>query len=405
MYFSEIKKLDKQYIANTYKRAEVDAAEGAGARCKDAAGREYVDFSSGIGVNSMGFVNGQWVAAVKKQLDLLGHFSNLYYTQPQVALAKALCERSGMKRVFFANSGAEANECAIKTARKYGADQYGAARHEIVTLENSFHGRTIATLAATGQDVFHKNFGPFPTGFAYAKANDIADLTAKISDKTCAVMLECIQGEGGVVPLEAAFVAEVARLCAQRDILLIVDEVQTGIGRTGKFLCGEYFGLKPDIVTLAKGLGGGLPIGAALFGEKTKDTLGFGDHATTFGGNPIICAGALEIVNAVDGKLLDSVIEKGGYITERLLQMRGVTSVSGKGLMLGIEIAETVTAAEVVEECIKSGLILLTAKHKLRMLPPLNITWAELDAGLDILEKTLANLLDRPIDTDNHKPE
>lgn len=398
MYFSELKKLDKQYIANTYRRNELDVEKGAGSLCNDAAGHEFVDFSSGIGVNSMGFVNEKWVAAVKNQLDKLGHMSNLYYTQPQVALAKALCERTGMKRVFFANSGAEANEGAIKTARKYGADKYGSQRCEIITLENSFHGRTIATLAATGQDVFHKSFGPFPEGFVYTKANDTADLKSKVSDKTCAIMIECIQGEGGVIPLDAGFIAAVQKLCAENDILLITDEVQTGVGRTGKFLCGQYFGLKPDIVTLAKGLGGGLPIGAVLFGEKTKDTLGLGDHATTFGGNPVICAGALEIVNAIDGKLLDSVIEKGHYIEEKLLGMRGVESVTGKGLMLGIETNKSLTPAEILAECAKNGLIILTAKQKLRMLPPLNIKHTEIDRGLSILEQTLAEMLDRPME-------
>lgn len=402
MYFSEIKKLDKQYIAGTYRRNEIDVEKGKNSVCSNAAGHEFIDFSSGIGVNCMGFASDKWLEAVKNQLDLLAHMSNLYYTQPQVALAKAICERTGMKRVFFANSGAEANEGAIKTARKYGTDKYGKDRCEIITLENSFHGRTIATLAATGQDAFHKSFGPFPDGFVYAKANDIADLTAKVSDKICAIMIECIQGEGGVIPLDEDFVAAVAKICAEKDILLITDEVQTGVGRTGKFLCGEYFGLKPDIVTLAKGLGGGLPIGAVLFGEKTRDVLGFGDHATTFGGNPVVCAGAVEILNAIDGKLLDAVTEKGQYITERLYKMRGVKSVAGKGLMLGVEIDESITSAEVLEECIKNGLILLTAKHKLRMLPPLNIKHSEIDRGLGILEKALADVLDRPRDEENN---
>lgn len=395
MLLSEIKKLDRQYIANTYRRNDLDIEKGAGSVCSDHAGHEYVDFSSGIGVNSFGFVNGSWVEAVKNQLDMLGHMSNLYYTTPQVALAKALCERTGMRRVFFANSGAEANEGAIKAARKYGADKYGETRNEIITLENSFHGRTIATLAATGQDVFHKSFGPFPAGFVYAKANDIADLTAKVTENTCAVMIECIQGEGGVVPLEAEFIAGIRQICEEKDILLVVDEVQTGTGRTGKFLCGDYFGLKPDIVTLAKGLGGGLPIGAVLFGDKTKDTLGPGDHGSTFGGNPVVCAGALEIVRSIDGKFLDGIIEKGYYIEDRLEAMRGVKSITGRGLMLGIEVDAALNAGEVVAECMRSGLILLTAKHKLRMLPPLNIKMPEIDRGLDILGEVLEKMLAR----------
>lgn len=398
MFFSEIQKLDRQYIAHTYNRAALDVDRGSGAVCNDVGGHEYVDFSSGIGVNCFGFTNAKWVDAVKEQLDKLGHVSNLYYTQPQVALAKALCERTGMERVFFANSGAEANECAIKTARKYGSDKYGSKRCEIITLENSFHGRTIATLAATGQDVFHKNFGPFPAGFVYAKANDSAALQDKLTENTCAIMIECIQGEGGVVPLAPEFIAAIQKICAEKDILLIVDEVQTGVGRTGKFLCGDYFGLKPDIVTLAKGLGGGLPIGAALFGDKTKDTLGLGDHATTFGGNPVICAGAVAVVSSIDGKFLDEVVEKGHYIEEKLLSMRGVKSVSGRGLMLGVEIDGELAPAEVVAECIKKGLILLTAKHKLRLLPPLTIKLPELDHGLQILEQTICELLDRPLE-------
>lgn len=400
MFLSEIQKLDKQYVANTYRRSELDIEKGKGSVCTDHTGREYVDFSSGIGVNNLGLVNAGWAEAVKKQVDMLAHMSNLYYTTPQVSLAKALCERTGMRRVFFANSGAEANEGAIKTARKYGADKYGAARCEIITLENSFHGRTIATLAATGQDSFHINFGPFPMGFIYAKANDIADLSAKVSESTCAIMLECIQGEGGVVPLEAEFIAGVQKICAEKDILLVVDEVQTGVGRTGKFLCGEYFGLKPDIITLAKGLGGGLPIGAVLFGEKTKYTLGPGDHGSTFGGNPVVCAGALEVLKAIDGKLLDEVIEKGFYIEDRLANIRGIKSITGKGLMLGVEVDTAITSGDIVAQCAKSGLILLTAKHKLRFLPPLNIKKSEIDRGLDILENVLGSMLDAAAKTE-----
>ncbi len=402
MFFSDIKKLDNQYIANTYKRQELDVEAGKGCVCSDIAKHEYIDFSAGIGVNCLGFANAKWIEAVKEQLDKLGHMSNLYYTQPQVALAKILCEHTGMARVFFGNSGAEANEGAIKTARKYSSDKYSANRFEIITLTNSFHGRTIATLAATGQDAFHKNFGPFPDGFVYANANDLSDVSAKVTENTCAIMLECIQGEGGVVPLTSEFLEGIQKICDEKDILLIVDEVQTGVGRTGKFLCSQYFDIKPDIVTLAKGLGGGLPIGAVLFGEKTKNTLGFGDHGSTFGGNPVICAGAVEVLNSLDGKMLDNIVEKGQYIAEKLLTMRGVKSVSGMGLMLGIEVEEPLASSEIVTECIKKGLILLTAKHKLRLLPPLNIKLAEIDRGLEILAQVLSEDLDRPRPTDEN---
>ena len=392
MYLSEIKKLDQEYIAHTYKRTDLGLESGAGAVCSDVSGRELIDFSSGIGVNSLGFSNPAWVEAVKHQIDTLPHISNLYYTTPMVELAKALCERTGMSRVFFANSGAEANEGAIKAARKYGSDKYGPDHNEIITLVNSFHGRTIATLAATGQDVFHKNFGPFPACFVYAEANNLADLTAKVTGKTCAIMVECIQGEGGVVPLEESFLAGIAKICAEKDILLVVDEIQTGVGRTGKFVSYSHFGLKPDIVTLAKGLGGGLPIGAVLFGEKTKDTLGPGDHGSTFGGNLVVCAGAKVILDSIDGKFLDDVTEKGAYLSGKLAAMDGVTVVTGKGLMLGASLEEGLTSGEVATACAKEGLIVLTAKEKVRFLPPLTITKAEIDRGLAILARVLTEL-------------
>ena len=389
MLLSEMKKLYGQYIAGTYARTDLGVASGQNAALRDVQEQELVDFSSGIGVNSLGFCSPQWVSAVTEQVQTLAHISNLYYTEPQARLAKALCERTGMQKVFFANSGAEANEGAIKTARKYGSDHYSHSRCEIITLRNSFHGRTIATLAATGQDVFHKNFGPFPAGFLYAEPNDIADLKAKVSANTCAIMLECIQGEGGVLPLDESYVKAIQALCKEQDILLIADEVQTGVGRTGKFLCGEYFGLTPDIVTLAKGLGGGLPIGAVLFGEKTKNTLAAGDHGSTFGGNPVVCAGALAVLEAMDGRFLDAVAEKGAYITEKVKTMSGVLGVTGRGMMLGIALEEGLVSAELAKECVANGLVILTAKQKLRMLPPLTITYGELDKGLAILEKVL----------------
>lgn len=389
MYLSELKKLDKRFVANTYARYELDVATGAGADAADGEGRHYIDFSSGIGVNSLGFSNPDWVAAVKRQIDTLTHTSNLFYTEPQMRLAKLLCERTGMKRVFFGNSGAEANEGAIKAARKYGSDKYGSQRCEIITLENSFHGRTIATLAATGQDVFHKNFGPFPAGFVYAKVNDIADLQGKVSENTCAIMIEVVQGEGGVVALDKSFTDAIATICAERDILLICDEVQSGVGRTGRFMGYMHYGLKPDIVTLAKGLGGGLPIGAVLFGEKTKETLGLSDHGSTFGGNPVVCAGAAEVVTAIDGKFLDMVAEKGAYLAEKLAALELVTGISGKGMMLGASLEAGLVSGDVVKAAIKKGLILLTAKAKVRLLPPLTISYEEMDKGLAILQEVL----------------
>lgn len=390
MDFQELKELDKTYIANTYGRQDVFAGAGRGSGFRGAEGRQYIDFSSGIGVNSLGWRNPAWVEAVKAQIDTMGHTSNYYYTVPMIELARALCQRTGMKRVFFGNSGAEANEGVIKTARKYGSDHYGPHRHQIITLENSFHGRTIATLAATGQEVFHKNFGPFPEGFLHARPNDFDDLYSKVNDNTCAIMVELIQGEGGVLPLEQDYVDQVAALCKKKDVLLIVDEVQTGVGRTGKFLCCEHYGLKPDLVSLAKGLGGGLPLGAVLFGEKTMDTLGAGDHGTTFGGNPIACAGARAVLAAMDDKFLSEVTRKGAYLKERLEAMPQVLSVEGLGLMLGATLNGGLTSADIVSACAGQGLTILTAKHKLRLLPPLTISHEEMEAGLEILARVLA---------------
>lgn len=389
MNLDELRCLDEAYVAHTYARFPLAVGTGSGATCQNEAGEEFLDFTSGIGVNVLGFCHPAWVRAVQEQAAQVAHISNLFYTAPGMKLAKALNARTGCKRTFFCNSGAEANEGAIKAARKYSHDTYGPQRSEIITLVNSFHGRTITTLSATGQDVFHKDFGPFTPGFVHARANDITDLTAKVTPNTCAIMMELVQGEGGVLPLERAFTDAVAKLCAERDILLVLDEVQTGVGHTGTFLACEQYGLNPDIVTLAKGLGGGLPIGAVLLYEKCADTLGLGDHGTTFGGNPIACAGACAVLEAVDEKLLAEVREKGAYITKELGAMPHVQGVTGLGLMLGAQLTDGVASKEVVERCLKRGVLFLTAKAKLRLLPPLTITQEQLTRGLHILRDVL----------------
>lgn len=392
MNFLQVKELDQTYIAGTYGRNNLLVQKGAGASCQDEQERTLIDFSAGIGVNSIGFGNPAWVAAVKDQIDKLAHMSNLYYTQPMALLAKALCQRTGMQKVFFANSGAEANEGALKTARKYMSDRYPGQRDTILTLINSFHGRTIATLTATGQEGMHRHFGPFPQGFVYAKANDIADLKEKLNPRVGAIFIECVQGEGGVIPLEQDFVKAIADLCHERDILLMVDEVQTGVGRSGKFLALEHYGITPDVVTLAKGLGGGLPIGAVLFGEKTKEVLGKGDHGSTFGGNPVCCAGAGAVLKMIDDGFLAQVAETGTYLRGRLSQMPGIAEVSGKGMMLGATLVEGLKNTDVIAACGEKGVIILAAKHKLRFLPPLTITRQELDTGLGVLSGVLAEL-------------
>ena len=383
-----IKESDQQYNIGTYARYDVVLTHGKQASVYDEFEKEYIDCTAGIGVNSLGYGHKEWIEAVSKQAGQLAHISNLYYTRPDVALAKALCEKSGMKKVFFANSGAEANEGAIKVARKYSYDKYKSDRYEIVTLINSFHGRTIPTLSATGQDHFHQYFDPFTPGFVYAKANDINDIIEKITDKTCAVMIELIQGEGGVVPLDKSYVKKLDKLCKEKDILLIVDEVQTGIGRTGSLFAYEQFDITPNIVTSAKGLGNGLPIGAVLLDDKVKDVLKAGDHGTTFGGNPIACAGAEVVLKNMNQALYQAVKEKGEYVEQRLLKMKYIVQVTGMGLMRGAAL-EQIGAKDVVERCLKQGLLLLTAKDKLRFLPPLTITKMELKKALDILENVL----------------
>lgn len=389
MNSNEIKKLDSEKIVATYGRYDLVADSGKGAICRSVDGKEYIDFTAGIGVNCLGFCDDGWVKAVTAQLKKLQHVSNLYYTEPQVKVASMLTERTGMKKVFFGNSGAEANEAAIKTARKYGSVNKGIEKNRIITLNNSFHGRTMATITATGQEGYHKFFTPFLDGFDYCDANDIDQLKELVSDDTCAIMMEMIQGEGGVLNLAAGFVKAVESICAEKDILFIADEVQTGIGRTGKLFAYEYFGVKPDIVTFAKGIGGGLPIGGALFSEKCCDVLEPGNHGTTYGGNPVACAGAVEVLTRIDDAFLEDVTKKGEYLREKLLDIPQVKSVSGMGLMLGAEI-EGKEAGQVVKDALEMGLMILTAKDRVRMLPPLTITYDELDAGLEILKKALA---------------
>lgn len=380
--------LDKQNVAGTYARAPLVAERGHGARITDADGKEYIDLGSGIGVNVFGACDALWVAAVETQLHTLQHLSNLYYTAPQAELAALLCAKTGMKKVFFGNSGAEANECAIKCARKYSDDKYGSGRSTIVTLENSFHGRTMATLSATGQESMHVHFGPFLEGFKHAPAGDFPALEALCDGTVCAVMLELIQGEGGVNPLDEGYVKQVAAFCDEKDILLVIDEVQTGNGRTGALYAYQRFGLCPDLVTTAKGLAGGLPLGCALLGKKLENTLTPGTHGSTFGGNPIAAAGALSILSRLDEALFAEVERKGAYIKNQLAGAKGVKSVTGLGLMLGIETERD--AKSVAAECLEKGVIVLTAKTKVRLLPPLNITQEELIESIEILKGVIA---------------
>ena len=387
MNSNEIKILDKEKIVGTYGRYDMAADHGHGARCVSADGAGYIDFTSGIGVNSLGFCDEKWVAAVTDQLGKLQHVSNLFYTEPQVKVADILTSRTGLKKVFFGNSGAEANEAAIKTARKYGNTVKGEGVNQIITLNNSFHGRTMATITATGQEHYHHFFDPFVGGFKYCDANDIAGLEKLADDSVCAIMMEMIQGEGGVVPLDREFVKAAEKICREKDILLIIDEVQTGIGRTGKLFAYEYFDVKPDIVTFAKGIGGGLPIGGTLFGEKCCDVLQPGDHGTTYGGNPVACAGALAVLERIDDDFLKEVEKKGAYMKEKILGFPGVKGVTGMGLMMGISIEGD--AAETVKKALKNGLMSLTAKDKIRLLPPLTIEYGDIDKGLAILEDAL----------------
>lgn len=398
--FDIVKQTEEQTMMHVYKRVPVVLERGFGSVAYDINNKKYIDFTSGIGVNALGYADGRWGEAVEKQIYSVQHTSNLYYNTTQISLAEMLCMKTGFSKVFFANSGAEANECAIKIARKYGSDRFGEKHTHIITLENSFHGRTITTLSATGQDVFHKYFTPFTEGFSFAKANDMESIKACTTDDTCAVMIELIQGEGGVNPLDKKFVQDLAAYCKERDLLLIVDEIQTGVGRTGKLYCYENFGIEPDVITSAKALSGGLPLSACMCNEKLKDVLSAGTNGTTFGGNPIACAGALKILEIVsDEEFLAGVREKGEYMRTRIKEMKGVKEVRGLGMMIGI-VLEKDNAGEVLGKCAENGLLVLTAKSLVRLLPPLNIEYEDIDEGLDILEQTILETLD---DEENDK--
>lgn len=379
------KQRDREYVAGTYGRFDVELTSSAGAAYVDEQGKPYIDFGTGIGVTLFGGCDTSWTDAVIDQLKTLGHTSNLYYTAPQTRLAELLCEKTGMKKVFFGNSGAEANECALKVARKYGE---ATERNTIVTLWNSFHGRTIATLAATGQNKFHEHFGPFPDGFVHIHANDAAELKQTLeSGKVCGILMEMVQGEGGVNVLDKEYVQLAAKLCQENDILFMVDEVQTGNGRTGKLYGYMHYDVQPDVFTTAKGLAGGLPMGACVIGEKAEGVLGKGDHGSTFGGNPICAAGAVNVLSRLTDELLADVTAKSEYIRKELEGVPGIKNITGLGLMLGI--ATEKPNGQIAADCLKDGLLVLTAKDKVRLLPPLNISFDELKQGIAILKKNL----------------
>ncbi len=380
-----VKEMDNEYVANTYRRFPIEIVKGKGSLVYDENGNEYIDLGTGIAVNTFGLCDDEWNSAVSEQMSLFQHTSNLYYTRPCAELAKMLCERTGMKKVFFGNSGAEANECAIKTARKYAKEHKGEGCYKIITLTGSFHGRTVTTLAATGQDVFHKEFLPLTDGFMYVSPTDFEELKRLTEEnEIAAVMLEPVQGEGGVKPLDPDFVSKLAELAREKDILLIADEVQIGNGRSGSLYGYMNYGIKPDIVTTAKGLGGGLPIGACIFGEKCEKTLGFGDHGSTFGGNPLACAGAISILKRLDSDCLNGVKARSEYVFKELTGAVGIKSVSGMGLMIGIETEKP--ASDVVAECRSNGVLVLTAKTKVRLLPALNIPMELLERAVEIIK-------------------
>ena len=377
-----LKAIDQAFVANTYKRFPIEIVSGKGSLCYDEAGRRYIDMGTGIAVNTFGFSDDEWQQAVTAQLGKVQHTSNLYYTQPCAMLAQMLCERTGMKKVFFGNSGAEANECAIKVARKYAADKKGAEYSTIVTLQNSFHGRTLATLSATGQDHYHELFQPLTPGFVHTPANDLPALEKLLGEhKVAGILMEIVQGEGGVLPLTAEFVQGVEKLCREQDILMMVDEVQTGNGRSGMLYAYMNYGVQPDVISTAKGLGGGLPLGACIIGGRAENVLGYGDHGSTFGGNPVCCAGAISVIGRIDEALLASIREKSAYIFSELSNAEGVEYVSGMGLMIGVKTRKS--AGEVLAACMERGVLCLTAKDKLRLLPALNIP-------MDLLREAVA---------------
>lgn len=383
--------LDKLFVANTYARFPVEISSGKGSYLYSPDGKEYIDMGSGIGVTAFGIADPIWNNAVIEQLNKVQHTSNLYYTEPCARLAKMLCERTGMKKVFFGNSGAEANECAIKVARRYGELKKGKEYNTIITLKNSFHGRTLTTLAATGQDKFHELFFPLTSGFVHAVANDLESVKTLVEqNKVCAIMIECVQGEGGVIALEEQFVKGVKEICDKEDLLFIVDEVQTGNGRTGKLYAYMNYGVQPDVVSTAKGLGGGLPIGCCMMNDKTQSVLGFGDHGSTFGGNPVCSAGAISVIERIDDKFLEEVQQKSKYIFDALSGAKGVESVSGMGLMIGIKTIRPVK--EVLTECIENGVLCLTAKDKLRLLPALNIPMQTLVKAIEVIKVACAKI-------------
>ena len=384
-----IKETDNKYIANTYARFDLCLKSGKGSLVYDENGKEYIDLGTGIAVNSFGVADSEWVKAVTDQLTTLQHTSNLYYSEPCARLAETLCTRTGMSKVFFSNSGAEANECAIKAARKYAADKKGADFYTIITLKNSFHGRTVTTLAATGQDVFHKDFTPLTEGFMYAEPNNLEDVKRLVSENKCAaIMMEVVQGEGGVIALDSDFVTGVAKLAQDNDLVLICDEVQIGNGRSGKLYGYMNYGISPDLVSTAKGLGNGLPLGATLFSEKMANVLGAGMHGSTFGGNPVACAGALNVISRIDDTLLAEVRAKSEYIFGELNGAKGVKSVTGMGLMIGIETERD--AGTVIAECMERGVLVIKAKTKVRLLPALNIPTEQLKKAIDILKEVCA---------------
>lgn len=388
MYFDEIKQTADTYLMPTYAHFPVALERGENATYYDSEGKAYIDFTAGIGVNALGVNDAGWKAAVTAQLQKIQHTSNLYYNETVAKAAKLLCERTDYSKVLFCNSGAEANECAIKLARKYSFDKYGAGRYNIVSLVNSFHGRTMATITATGQDHYHEFFTPFLEGFKYAVSGDRKQLDDLLDGTVCAVILEPIQGEGGVLETDPEYIQYVRTLCDENDVLLIFDEVQTGVGRTGRLFAYETVGVKPDILTTAKGIGGGLPMGACLCTAALGNTLTAGTHGTTFGGNPVACAASIEVLNRLDEAFLQSVREKGEYIRKKVSAFKGVQSVRGKGLMIGIDL-EIKSAGDVAKRCCAEGLLILTAKSALRMLPPLTITYEEIDKGLSVLESVL----------------